>query len=228
MCKTGTRLSYVIKFGKETMRNMEIPNIWDMEEPEPEFTFKFMTVNKGVSNYYRYLYEFSSDLCNDIRSRLQDVPLVDGVVGGGGKSSIRVSKVYWIPKTQKFIDIYSKLFDLIARANDASFHFRIEEIVTNIQYTVYEESYKGHYGWHIDVGPTNSRRKLSVVVQLSDPSEYEGGELQIWTGATEPITVEKSKGTVIIFPSFLLHQVTPVTKGTRRTLVLWVDGPPFV
>jgi PKHD-type hydroxylase len=227
ICKTGTRLSYGIKFGKETIRNMEIPNIWDVEEPELEFTFKFMTINKTIATYYRYLYEFSSDLCNDIRSRLQDVPLVDGLVGNGEKSSIRASKVYWIPKTQKFIDVYSKLFDLIARANDASFHFCIEEITENIQYSVYEESYKGFYGRHMDIGYTNSRRKLSVVVQLSDPSEYEGGELQIWTDAVEPVTVEKSKGTVIIFPSFLLHQVTPVTKGTRRTLVLWIDGPPF-
>jgi PKHD-type hydroxylase len=76
------------------------------------------------------------------------------------------------------------------------------------------------------MGPRKARRKLSLVCQLSDPSEYEGGELQINTG--EIFTPEKQKGTVILFPSYLLHRVTPVTKGTRRSLVLWIEGPAFI
>ena len=78
------------------------------------------------------------------------------------------------------------------------------------------------------MGPDEtSSRKISIVVQLSDPLEYEGGELQISDGGTNRVC-EKTKGTIIIFPSYLLHRVTPVTKGTRRSLVLWVTGPPFV
>jgi len=64
------------------------------------------------------------------------------------------------------------------------------------------------------------------VCQLSDPYEYEGGELQINTG--QILVPEKDKGTVIIFPSYLLHRVTPVTKGTRRSLVLSIKDPAFV
>jgi PKHD-type hydroxylase len=65
---------------------------------------------------------------------------------------------------------------------------------------------------------------------LSDPSEYEGGQFQMQTGSPEEdklMTVEQLKGRVIGFPSFLLHRVTPVTKGTRKSLVIWVEGPKF-
>jgi PKHD-type hydroxylase len=69
-------------------------------------------------------------------------------------------------------------------------------------------------------------RKLSVVLQLSDPSEYEGGDLEIMN-CSEPTQVKKEKGLVTAFPSFMLHRVTPVTKGIRRTLVVWLTGPRF-
>jgi PKHD-type hydroxylase len=227
LCKTGTRLSYGIKFGKDTLES-SIPNIWDSKETGHELTFKYAKNNKNLTNYYIFEKGFSPEMCNDIRTRLQDVPLIDGVVGTGQVNiGIRSSRVYWLPKNQKFIDVYSTLFRMVGRANDVFFNFQIESIDAKIQYTVYDEASKGHYGWHMDIGSINSRRKLSVVVQLSDPSEYEGGELQIQSDNTMPITLEKEKGTVLIFPSYLLHRVTPVTKGTRRSLVLWVEGPPF-
>lgn len=77
------------------------------------------------------------------------------------------------------------------------------------------------------MGPGKANRKLSLVCQLSDPSEYEGGEFQINPGGSI-LVPERTKGTVIIFPSYLVHRVAPVTKGTRRSLVLWVEGPAFV
>ena len=72
-----------------------------------------------------------------------------------------------------------------------------------------------------------SPRKLTLVLQLSDPSEYEGGELQSLT-SLQPGTVNKKKGIIAAFPSWTLHQVTPVTKGVRKTLVIWVAGPQFI
>jgi PKHD-type hydroxylase len=71
-----------------------------------------------------------------------------------------------------------------------------------------------------------SNRKLSITVQLSDPSEYEGGELQFMINQ-HIITAPKEKGTAIIFPSFALHRVTPVTKGARKSIVGWIGGPPY-
>jgi PKHD-type hydroxylase len=69
-----------------------------------------------------------------------------------------------------------------------------------------------------------SNRKLSCVVQLSDPSDYEGGELQMNSGA-QIISVPREKGLVTFFSSFVLHRVTPVTKGVRKSLVAWISGP---
>ena len=82
------------------------------------------------------------------------------------------------------------------------------------------------YGWHQDFGGLLSR-KLSLVMQLSDPEEYEGGELQIMVGGEKPISINKQKGLVVVFPSWAVHQVTPVTKGLRQSLVAWVSGPNF-
>jgi len=97
------------------------------------------------------------------------------------------------------------------------------------QYTVYKykKEEEAHYTWHMDAGPSKVvPRKLSMVLQLSDPSEYEGGDLEIMTGV-QPIAVRKQKGIIHAFPSYVLHRVTPVTKGIRRTLVVWVSGPRF-
>jgi PKHD-type hydroxylase len=80
----------------------------------------------------------------------------------------------------------------------------------------------------MDIGHgSGSLRKISVVIQLSDPTEYEGGELQVMNGEEPYRVCNKEKGSLIMFPSFLLHRVTPVTKGCRRSLVLWISGPPF-
>jgi PKHD-type hydroxylase len=69
-------------------------------------------------------------------------------------------------------------------------------------------------------------RKLSLVLQLSDPSEYEGGELQTMSGPNH-CAVDRQKGLIAAFPSYMLHRVTPVTKGTRYSLVVWICGPSF-
>jgi PKHD-type hydroxylase len=94
-----------------------------------------------------------------------------------------------------------------------------------LQLTNYDQSDKGMYGWHVDYGGKISR-KLSLVVQLTDPSRYEGGNLQILTTG-EPSTVRKQRGLVCVFPSYTLHQVTPVTSGARQSLVAWISGPTF-
>jgi len=73
-------------------------------------------------------------------------------------------------------------------------------------------------------------RKLSLSLILSDPDDYEGGDFYIQTGSPDPeklIKMEQKKGRVLAFPSFMIHGVAPVTKGTRRSIVVWVDGPKF-
>ena len=82
------------------------------------------------------------------------------------------------------------------------------------------------YDWHLDIGKTDtSTRKLSLSVQLTDPNDYEGGELVLRDYQNErPV---KELGSVIVFPSYLSHRVNRVTTGERWSLVAWVHGPPF-
>ena len=104
--------------------------------------------------------------------------------------------------------------------------FDITGFNEDLQYTRYNDD-SSYYGWHIDgqVKSDNPPRKLSMTIQLSDPSEYEGGDFQI--NGSQLHTLPKQKGLSILFPSYTLHQVTPVTKGIRRSLVVWLCGPAF-
>ena len=178
--------------------------------------------------YYRFIKAIPEATVDEIRKNLDTKELHDAQVGDNGgevNASKRRSKIFWLPKTDEFIELYKMFHELIGKCNADFYQFKLTEITEQIQYTVYNAEDQGYYDWHIDMGPNKARRKLSLVCQLSDPSEYEGGELQINTGNV--IVPEKEKGTVILFPSYLLHRVTPVTKGTRRSLVLWIEGPAF-
>ena len=100
----------------------------------------------------------------------------------------------------------------------------------SIQYTIYESG-GDHYDWHMDTfleTPNAYHRKLSVTVQLSNSNEYTGGDFELndGTGNTLPNDI-RDRGTVLVFPSFLMHRVTPVTQGTRETLVAWFEGRKF-
>ena len=91
------------------------------------------------------------------------------------------------------------------------------------QYTIYDASEENSfYGWHQDIGPNYQHRKISVTVQLSDESEYEGGDVNLENVGTIPF---KGKGDMIIFPSVFGHEVLPVTSGIRKSLVIWLTGP---
>jgi PKHD-type hydroxylase len=108
-----------------------------------------------------------------------------------------------------------------------SFRVQILRQKTEIQYTEYHATNRGKYDWHHDVdwnNPSGLDRKLSVTVQLSDPSEYEGGDFQFME-VEQPSEEAKTKGTILMFPSYLQHRVTPVTDGVRKSLVLWFTGP---
>ena len=140
----------------------------------------------------------------------------------------RISENFWIPKNMADHRwIYDRLMNYIFSANK-EYNFDLSVIVDDIQFTVYKSSENGNYSWHDDIliDNTNTMRKLSLSVQLSDSHEYEGGELEIVTGFSNFIA-SKKLGTIIIFPSFLVHRVKPVTNGQRISLVFWIDGPDF-
>lgn len=154
---------------------------------------------------------------------------IKGSVGGNYSAeelnNVRRSKVSWLDCTPENIWVFEKLSDIVSNMNSQYFNFDLTGFGEPLQLTNYDQSELGMYGWHLDYGGQVSR-KLSVVLQLTDPKDYEGGNLQIMTHG-EPETVRKQRGLVTIFPSYTLHQVTPVTKGNRQSLVSWVSGPGF-
>lgn len=144
----------------------------------------------------------------------------------GQNNNIRKSEIKWMHLDDRSFWVYEKISQLAKQANDDIWKFNLHSIVDAIQYTVYHEG-GGHYEWHVDIGPDLiNHRKISCTIQLSDHDEYEGGDFEIWTGG-EFKTMPKQKGCAIFFPSFLMHRITPITKGIRRSLVLWVGGDSY-
>jgi PKHD-type hydroxylase len=133
--------------------------------------------------------------------------------------------VSWLDNNPDTNWLFEKLGQAVSQLNSDYFRFDLTGFGENLQLTNYDQSENGMYGWHQDYGSKVSR-KLSLSVQLTDPSEYEGGNLQIMTTGA-PVNVRKQRGLIVAFPSYVLHQVTPVTQGSRQSLVAWISGPAF-
>ena len=198
--------------------------------------------------YWYFKNALSHKFCDDIIKLADTKVKALGTISGvqGKKKRIknkqkllkhRNSNIAWLNEPW----IYNELHQLVIRANEGAewnFQFDYSE---NLQFTVYE---KGQfYEWHQDSfdsvmynkGDPNYNgkiRKLSVTVSLNDSSEYTGGRLQfIDRTKIKPkiITCKEiiSKGSVVVFPSFMWHRVTPVKSGIRKSLVMWNLGYPF-
>lgn len=174
-----------------------------------------------------------SQLAKDIK----DIPYIEAVTTFyEDKSQVRKSQIKWLGFDKKFEWLYYKIYNQIQSSNSNYWNFKLTEFKEPFQYTEYNSSYKGKYDWHIDLGSEKaSFRKISITIQLSSPKEYEGGVLQLFDvnkgeysdNEFPVLNIEKGLGNVILFPSFFPHRVTPVTKGIRRSLVLWVGGVSF-
>jgi len=111
-------------------------------------------------------------------------------------------------------------------AANQTYHYDLDNaVIEALQVAAYSATNKGTYGWHMDMGPGTMNRKIGISVSLNPPSDYQGGDFQVNCAKTE--TLEQIQGQAIVFPSYLMHRVTPVTRGTRYSLVAWVLGRPF-
>ena len=167
-----------------------------------------------------------TDVIEAIKQRAEEVAFQNATIFSGEEKNddIRRSQVKWLSHdnaTKQF------LWQYIQQANRNAFGFNIDNL-GDIQYTEYEETDEGHYDWHHDINWSQDRaydRKLSITVQLTDGSEYEGGQFEFSEVANPDPGASKKLGTVLVFPSYLKHRVTPVTKGKRISLVGWFEGP---
>ena len=143
---------------------------------------------------------------------------------GKVNEKVRRSRVTWLNQDD-FPWVYDRMAQL-ARTTNARYQFEISGFQSNIQISLYDQDEQGFYDWHMDVGPQLLIRKISISIPLNDDTEYEGGRLEFQTG-TRVITPDQRAGTAVIFPSFVLHRVTPVTRGKRYSMVVWIKGPAW-
>lgn len=183
-----------------------------------------------VNAYCYYTGIFDDDMIDGIIQLGDSLDSGNAYIGGdletAGKvdANTRITTIGWVPANEDTAWLYRMLTDATLQANEKWFGFDLKHI-ESLQYSVYTEG--GFYDKHIDhfyQGPGQLPRKLSFVLQLTDPSEYEGGKTLIHNAA-EPWPIPQEKGTITFFPSYTLHEVTPITKGTRKALVGWVHGP---
>ena len=185
----------------------------------------------GVTESWAYQHKlFTGAEIDQIHDIAAEYKLQEAAIGAGDSmskdKSVRDSNISFLSSSDAANQwIFQRITRSIIDINQQFWNFDLQRIET-LQYSEYGVGQ--FYKQHIDMmyqSPTRAVRKLSFTVQLTDPEEYEGGEVLIKHGTDSPI--HKDLGTISFFPSYILHEVTPITKGTRHALVGWVTGPAF-
>ncbi len=192
-------------------------------------------IPQNDSQFRPLLFEgyFSPEECDTILSLYKNEETWSGgTVDNDGSNNIEdevrrvdINTVEHTPDTDW---IYAKMCQLVYTANQ-EYKFDLIGFMENMQLLNYiappnNETPGGHYQMHSDTGSSYlSTRKLTVILQLTDPSEYEGCETHLY-GCGD---ISQGRGDVSIFPSSMLHGVSEMTEGHREALVVWVNGPPF-
>jgi PKHD-type hydroxylase len=193
-----------------------------------QFVLDSLNREKCPAEFYFFPQGFTTEEIDQIHLLAENFQTQPGSIVSAAddysRDLYRRSIIRWMHWDNSTHWIYERLGNLLNEANEI-WGFDLIGFGESIQYTEYHSEVQGTYDWHIDVGTgILSIRKISIVVQLDEPSSYEGGDFMIKRGAGEEV-FPKAKGAVMMFPSFLLHRVAPVTKGLRRSAVLWATGP---
>ncbi len=164
-------------------------------------------------------FSYTSKTCEDIVTFCNGTcEMRDAVTFQGNNGSIRKTRIGWTEDHK----LQEKMKRFLLEANRNAFGFNADYLPP-LQFGEYHPG--GHYDWHHDVNWNNEGmydRKLSIVLQLSDPATYSGGDFE-FSEVQNPNF--RPQGSVLVFPSYLLHRVTPVISGVRHSLVGWVEGP---
>lgn len=180
---------------------------------------------------------FSPAELTTIENHCKSLPLISGGSPDGvdpaedAESKFRISNVgFHYPNDPKLKFVFEKFNNVFEYVNSNFYNFDIDGY-DYFQYAEYDAKESGQYNWHIDlnVGASStdgSTRKLSMSMLLNTPGvDFEGGDFS--TFISKELNVPLKRGQILIFPSFIVHRVKPVTKGIRKSLVIWVTGPRF-
>ena len=180
---------------------------------------------------------FTPDECAKILEDGLKIESSDAALGVSGMSEnintdFRRSKTRFIHVGDPTFEwLFDRIWKMGIQVNREWFNFHITNL-SYIQLAEYDEEYQGEYKKHHDVFWINNdqyHRKLTCVIQLTDPNEYVGGEFEVYDLTQYPdAQAIKQQGTAIFIPSFFTHAALPVTKGRRYSLAVWFEGPKFV
>ena len=172
---------------------------------------------------------FTAGECERIIATTAGAPADEALLVGRQRDhNLRQAELVWLDDVDSMGWVMDRLIELVRRSNRDLFDFDLRAFSESPQVASYQASNGGHFAWHSDIGdgPAASKRKLTVVLQLSRSSTYEGGDLEVMPSA-HVVAASRTQGCVSVFPSFSLHHVTPVTSGVRHSLTLWAHGPAF-
>ena len=193
---------------------------------------KIKSVNSSWSfkldNVHLYSYwhgAFTKEECKKIIQIAKKNGMIKGTTMNNNKLNVRESKISWLYPSDDMNWVFRRVTDMVLDLNKRFFNFDIFGLSEGFQFTNYKAP-SNKYGKHVDRASDFIVRKLSISIQLTDPKEYEGGELYLYED-DKGILMDKKQGTLIMFPSYMLHEVKPVTKGERNSLVTWVTGNQF-
>ena len=178
--------------------------------------------------YWKWDAVLSKEFCRSVLEQIDWAAAETATIGGDVKyivdPKIRRTDVIWQPSIQPIGCVSKCYMEIANQSAEWSYSLSGQE---DTQIGRYKSTDEGYYDWHIDAAaPKNGvQRKLSCVILLNDPSEFEGGILQ-FKGMEDQNVLDK-QGSIIVFPSFIEHKVTPVTKGVRYSAVTWASGPSF-
>jgi len=188
-----------------------------------------------ISYWANWTAAVNREFCDKIIERGKNLKLEKATIGTEESNRLsanhRSTTVGWFSRI-KDKDIADLISIYTSEANREFFGFDISHGIFDMQFTIYNSNESGKYDWHHDVffkSNKRSDRKLSFVLQLSDPSDYDGGDFEF--NIMDNSSLKKDdflpKGSVLVFPSFLEHRVLSVTRGTRYSLVSWIEGPKW-
>jgi PKHD-type hydroxylase len=208
--------------GDEQAGSLIYPRVLATAPDSAERLRRGLQMNGHVSSPLVFTGIFSAEECRRIMDLSQRRLQRAGTMMYA-KPNIRKSTITWVDIQADSEWLYEKVWETFLAVN-RWFKFDLFGLVDEIQFAKYAVG--DGFGWHLDAGGgQTSTRKLSMSVQLCDGDDYSGGDLELC--ACPQLDPRRRRGTIIVFPSFLAHQVTTVTRGTRYSLVAWAHGPAF-
>jgi PKHD-type hydroxylase len=177
---------------------------------------------------------FNDSYCDWIITECNKLPKQSAKMGLSNSvedTSFRSSNISFITKDmQQFSKLYDDIWRVGMWGNNDWFGFHLSQL-DYIQFAEYRSENTGQYKRHQDtfwITDNQYHRKLTMVIQLTNPSEYDGGDLELYELDNYPSKEAlRNRGTVIIFPSFTYHAALPVTRGVRHSLAVWFEGPKW-